>query len=130
MLLLLLALAACSKQRETVGPPVIAISIASPGASAEVIESSLALPIEQAVAKVAKSIESRCENDHLRIEIEIAPGADPDATAHEVNHALSLVRPQLPVGINPPVITKTRKHDQPLVWLAVRVEKALPPEDR
>ena len=117
-LLLLIALVACSsKQHDSVGPPVIEVSIRYPGASADVMENSIALPIEQAVAKLAKSIDTRCESDRLTMEIEVA---DVDAAAHEVRHALSSVQRDLPAGAELPVIAKTRKHDQPVIWLAVK----------
>lgn len=117
-LLLLIALAACSsKGRERVGPPVIEVSVRYAGASAEVMENSIALPIEQAVAKIAKSIETRCESDRMTMQIEVG---DVDAAAHEVRHALSVVQSRLPADAEIPIITKTRKDDQPIIWLSVR----------
>ena len=120
LVLLLLALLACSSKRDSIGPPVIAISVTYPGASAETIEATIALPIERAVAPFAKSIETRCESDHVKIEVELSADADPTVAALEINHAVIRMRAELPVDADPPVITRTRKHDQPIVWLAVR----------
>jgi len=118
---LLLALLGCRDKAAAVGPPVIAISLEYPGASADVIEASTVQPIEHAVATIkdVRTIESRIEADRATVSIELAPAADVERASHDVRHALSETQAQLPREVLAPVMRLARRDDQPILWLSL-----------
>jgi multidrug efflux pump subunit AcrB len=122
LLLVLLALAACrDRARPAESPPVLAVRFEVPGADPETIEGTVVVPVEHALAKLAgvRAIEARIDRERATVHLEVAP-AELDRLAHELTHALGALQPTLPPEAGWPVITKTRKHDAPVLWLAVR----------
>jgi multidrug efflux pump subunit AcrB len=111
-----------SSDPDPVAPPVIAISFSLDGADAPTIEREVVEPVEAALASLqnVRSIGARIDADHALVSAELAPGADVDRISQDVQHALGMLLPKLPRELAPPTITRTRRDDQPVLWLAVR----------
>ena len=118
-LLLALAIVGCSKKpAPVIEQPVLAISLALEGADAATIERDVVVHVEQAANRITgvRAIESRIGEGHATITLDVAAG-DLDRVAHELQHAFG---PELPPELAPPVITRRRKHDDPVMWISVR----------
>ncbi len=86
-----------------IAPPTISVSGVYPGASAEVVETSMAAPIEEAVNGVEDMLymSSNSANDgsySLTITFEV--GSDPDLALVRVQNRVKLVEPKLPAEVS------------------------------
>jgi HAE1 family hydrophobic/amphiphilic exporter-1 len=82
-----------------IAPPTISVSGNYPGASAEVVEATVATPVEDAINGVEDMIymSSKSANDgsyHLNVTFKV--GADPDMSLVRVQNRVKLAEPQLP----------------------------------
>lgn len=82
-----------------IAPPTISVSGAYPGASAEVVEATVATPIEDAINGVEDMIymSSKSANDgSYRLNVTFKVGADADMALVRVQNRVKLAEPQLP----------------------------------
>jgi HAE1 family hydrophobic/amphiphilic exporter-1 len=85
-----------------IAPPTISVSGSYPGASAEVVEETVATPIEDAVNGVEDMIymSSKSANDgSYRLSVTFRVGADPDMALVRVQNRVKLAEPQLPAEV-------------------------------
>lgn len=96
------------REYPAIDPPVITIFANYRGATAEVIESQITEPIEEAVNTVAgiKRVSSSSRDGTSRVSIEFELGTDLDAAASDVRDQLSRVVRSLPADADPPSINK------------------------
>lgn len=82
----------------TITPPQVSVSATYPGASADIIESSIATPLESAVNGVQDMIymSSSSSNGSYRLDIYFEVGADPDMAVVNVQNKISLATARLP----------------------------------
>ncbi len=85
----------------SITPPQIVVRASYPGANAEVIESTVAAPIESAVNGVEDMIymQSDCSNGGYSLSIFFKVGADPDKALVNVQNRLQLANAQLPEDV-------------------------------
>lgn len=100
--------------------PVVTVSTAYVGASAEVIETQVTKPLEDSLAgidavDVITSI-SRAEQSQITITFRLEK--DADAAAADVRDRVSRVRARLPKTVDEPVIAKVEADANPILWLA------------
>ncbi|MEK9803373.1 MAG: efflux RND transporter permease subunit [Curvibacter sp.] len=100
--------------------PVVTVSVRYAGASAEVVESQIAKPLEDSIAgidavDVLTSI-SRAEQAQITVRFRLEK--DADAAAAEVRDRTARVRNRLPQAIDEPVIAKVEADAFPVIWLA------------
>ena len=82
-----------------IAPPTISVSGSYPGASAEVVEATVATPIEDAINGVEDMIymSSKSANDgSYRLNVTFKVGADADMALVRVQNRVKLAEPQLP----------------------------------
>ncbi len=86
------------EQYPTITPPQVTLSASYPGASAEVIESTIAAPIEAQVNGVQDMIymSSTSSNGSYQLNIFFEVGTDPDMAVVNVQNRASLATPRLP----------------------------------
>ena len=100
--------------------PVVTVTTAYTGASAEVIETQVTKPLEDSLAgidavDVITSI-SRAEQSQITITFRLEK--DADAAAADVRDRVSRVRARLPKTVDEPVIAKVEADANPILWLA------------
>jgi multidrug efflux pump len=100
--------------------PVVTVTVRYVGASAEVVESQIAKPLEDSIAgidmvDVITSI-SRAETAQITVRFRLEK--DADAAAAEVRDRTARVRNKLPQAIEEPVIAKVEADAFPVIWLA------------
>lgn len=110
--------------------PVVTVSVAYAGASAEVIESQVTKPLEDSIAgidgvDVITSI-SRAERSQISVRFRLEK--DADNAAAEVRDRTARVRNRLPDAVDEPVIAKVEADAFPVMWLAFSSDSRTPLE--
>src|SRR5512146_302818 len=80
-------------------PPQVQITAVYPGASAEVIEATVAAPIEQQINGVEDMIymsSTSTNSGSYQLSVSFKVGTDPDIAAVNVQNRVALATPQLP----------------------------------
>ena len=89
-------------QYPEIAPPLISISVAYPGASAETVQSTVVQVIEQQLSGLdgLRYVSSEANKDgSMQIELTFEQGTDPDIAQVQVQNKLSLAAPQLPIEV-------------------------------
>ncbi|MDQ8160962.1 MAG: efflux RND transporter permease subunit [Gemmatimonadota bacterium] len=105
----------------TIDYPTITVSAGLPGASPEVMATSVATPLEQAFSTVSgiESITSSSSQGSTNVTLLFALDRDIDKAAGDVQSAISKTLRQLPQGINPPSYNKANAADSPIMMFSV-----------
>ena len=100
--------------------PVVTVTVRYAGASAEVIESQIAKPLEDSIAGIdaVDVITSISRAEQAQISVRFRLEKDADAAAAEVRDRTARVRNKLPQAIDEPVIAKVEADAFPVIWLA------------
>ncbi len=100
--------------------PVVTVSVKYAGASAEVVESQVAKPLEDSIAGIdaVDVITSISRAEQAQITVRFRLEKDADAAAAEVRDRTARVRNKLPQAIEEPVIAKVEADAFPVIWLA------------
>ena len=100
--------------------PVVTVTVRYAGASAEVVESQIAKPLEDSIAGIdaVDVITSISRAEQAQISVRFRLEKDADAAAAEVRDRTSRVRNKLPQSIDEPVIAKVEADAFPVIWLA------------
>ncbi len=109
------------REYPSVEPPIITVSAGYTGANADIIESQITEPIEEAVNGIAgiRSITSVSSNGRSNITIEFNLGADLESAANDVRDKVSQVVRLLPVDADPPVVSKADADASPIVFITI-----------
>jgi multidrug efflux pump subunit AcrB len=105
--------------------PILTVNVAYEGATPEVVESTLLIPIEERLLGIEglKQMRSNARQGSGQVVLELDLRRNVDVALQEVQAALSQLR--LPLGIDPPVISKTNPEDQPFMFIGVFADKPL-----
>jgi hydrophobe/amphiphile efflux-1 (HAE1) family protein len=105
--------------------PILTVNVAYEGATPEVVESTLLIPIEERLLGIEglKQMRSNARQGSGQVVLELDLRRNVDVALQEVQAALSQLR--LPPGIDPPVISKTNPEDQPFMFVGVFADKPL-----
>jgi multidrug efflux pump len=108
-------------QNPDVDFPVINVSITWEGASPEIMETDVVDLVEDAVTSVegVKEVTSSSRQGSANITIEFELERDIDVALQDVQSKLSQLQRRLPVGIDPPIVSKTNPEDEPIMRIAV-----------
>lgn len=92
-----------------VDPPVISISTSYVGANADIIESQITEPLEEAVNGIAgiRSLSSTSSDGRSSITVEFEIGTDLEAAANDVRDKVSSAQRRLPPDTDPPTVRKS-----------------------
>ncbi len=104
-----------------VDPPVITITSNYRGASAEVVESQITEPLEEAVNSIdgIRTITSVSRDGRSTIQVEFELGQDLETSANDVRDRVFSTLGQLPPDIDPPSVRKADAESPPIVGLTV-----------
>ena len=105
----------------TIDYPTITVSAGLPGASPEVMATSVATPLEQSFSTVSgiDNITSSSSQGNTNITLQFALERDIDKAAADVQSAISKTLRQLPQGINPPSYNKANAADAPIMMYSI-----------
>ncbi len=100
--------------------PVVNVSTAYRGASAEIIESQVTKPLEDSLAGIEgiETLTSTSRNESSQVTVRFKLTRDVDGAAADVRDRVSRVRSRLPDDIDEPVIAKVEADANPIIWLA------------
>lgn len=109
----------------TIDYPTISVSASLPGASPEVMASSVATPLEQAMATIPgiESISSQSTQGATSINLQFTLSRDIDGAAADVQSALASALRNLPEGIQPPTYRKSNSDASPILILSMNSDQ-------
>ena len=103
-----------------VDEPIVTVATIYPGANAQVIESQITKPIEDALSGIEGidfiSSVSRAESSQVTVRFKL--DRDPDAAAGDVRDRVAQSRQALPEEANEPIVQKQEADARPIIWLA------------
>jgi multidrug efflux pump len=100
--------------------PVVTVNTSYPGASAQVIESQVTQPIEDALSGVEgiEYMQSTSREQSSQVTIRFRLNRDPDAAASDVRDRVAQARGFLPEEADESIIQKQEADQQPIIYLA------------
>ncbi len=100
----------------SVDPPIISVSTSFPGANADVIETQITEPLEEAINGIPgiRSISSVSSDGSSRITVEFNLDVELETAANDVRNKVSGAQRRLPADVDPPVVTKADADAQPI----------------
>jgi multidrug efflux pump len=109
----------------SVDPPVISVSTSYVGANADVIESQITEPLEDAINGIAgiRTITSASREGRSNITVEFELGVDLEAAANDVRDKVSGAIRNLPPDVDPPVVSKADADSSPIIFFSVISDK-------
>ena len=108
-------------QNPDVDFPVVNASISWEGASPEIMETDVVDLVEDAVTSVegVKEISSSSRQGSANVTVEFELERDIDIALQDVQAKLSQLQRRLPLGIDPPIVSKTNPEDEPIMRIAI-----------
>ncbi len=105
----------------TIDYPTITVSAGLPGASPEVMATSVATPLEQQFATISgiDNITSSSSQGSTNVTIQFNLDRDIDKAAADIQSGISKALRQLPQGINPPSYNKANAADAPIMMYSL-----------
>lgn len=109
----------------SVDPPVVNVSTIYVGANADVIESQITEPLEEAINGVSgiRTLTSVSREGRSSITVEFELGVNIEAAANDVRDKVSGALNRLPPDVDPPVVEKADADSSPIIFLTVRSNK-------
>lgn len=109
----------------SVDPPVISVSTGYTGANAEIIESQITEPIEEALNSIAgiKTLTSVSRDGRSTVTAEFDLGVNLEAAANDVRDKVAGVVNRLPPDVNPPSVSKADANSGPILFLNIRSDQ-------
>ncbi|GAB2623559.1 efflux RND transporter permease subunit [Novilysobacter erysipheiresistens] len=109
------------RQIPNVDTPVVTVNTSYPGASAQVIESQVTQPIEEALSGIEgiEFMQSVSREQSSQVSLHFDLGRDPDAAASDVRDRVAQARNFLPEEVEEPIIQKQEADAQPIIYLAM-----------
>ena len=109
----------------SVDPPVVTVSTSYVGANADVMESQITEPLEDAVNGVPgiRNITSVSREGRSNITVEFELGVAIESAANDVRDKVSGALNRLPPDVDPPVVEKADADSSPIIFLTVRSDK-------
>lgn len=105
----------------SVDPPVVTVSTSYIGANADVIESQITEPLEDAINGIAgiRTLTSVSREGRSSITVEFELGVNIEAAANDVRDKVSGSLFNLPRDVDPPVVEKADADSGPIIFLSV-----------
>ena len=105
--------------------PIVTVATAYPGANAEVIETQITQPIEDALSGIEGidyiSSISRAESSQVSVRFKL--DRDPDGAASDVRDKVAQSRQFLPEEAEPPIVQKQEADAQPIIYMAMSSDR-------
>ena len=101
--------------------PVVTVTITLQGAAPEVMESTVADPLEDQLTSIEglKTLTTVSTVGQVQATLEFELNRSIDAAVQDVQSKVTAAQRLLPPNVDPATITKTNPDDQPIIWLAM-----------
>ncbi len=108
------------RQIPNVDTPVVNVSTNYPGANAQVVESQVTQPIEEALSGVEgiEYMQSVSREQSSQVTIRFRLDRDPDGAASDVRDRIGQARDFLPEEVDEPIIQKQEADADPIIFIA------------
>lgn len=118
------------REYPNIDAPVVSVRTVYPGASAEVMESQVTKPLEDALSGIEgiRTIKSVSREEVSQITVEFMQSRDPEAAANDVRDRVARTRGLLPEETDDPVVAKIEADAQAIIWLAFSSDRMNPLE--
>ena len=112
------------RQIPNVDTPVVTVNTSYPGASAQVIESQVTQPIEEALSGIEgiEFMQSVSREQSSQVSVHFNLNRDPDSAASDVRDRVAQARNFLPDEVEEPIVQKQEADAQPIIFLAMTSE--------
>lgn len=109
----------------SVDNPIISVRVDYPGANAEVIESQITTPLEEAINAVPgiRTLSSVSRDGRSQVRVEFIVGTDMEEAANDVRDKVSRAVGNLPPDADPPRIAKADSDRFPIIFLGIRSDQ-------
>ena len=113
------------REYPSVDPPIITVSTDYVGANADIIESQITEPLEEAVNGIAgiRSITSVSNDGRSTLTVEFNLEVDLETAANDVRDKVSRSIGQLPPEADPPIVSKADANSDPIIFLNIQSNK-------
>ena len=105
--------------------PIVTVATVYPGANAQVIETQITQPIEDALSGIEGidyiSSISRAESSQVSVRFKL--DRDPDGAASDVRDKVAQARRYLPEEAEPPIVQKQEADAQPIIYMAMSSDR-------
>ena len=111
--------------------PVITVTITMQGAAPEVMETTVADPLEDQLMSIEglRTLTTVSTVGTMSATIEFELSRNVDAALQDVQTKVTAAQKTFPTNVDAPTITKTNPDDQPILWLALTGSKDTPLRD-
>lgn len=112
------------QQWPTVARPNITIESNLPGASPEIVETTLTRVIEEAVAGIegVDHMESSSNSEESKVSVEFRSDRKIEDATNDIRDRLAKCQDKLPTEASVPILSKSRAEDRPIITLALTSE--------
>lgn len=109
----------------SVDPPIITVSTTYVGANADIVESQITEPLEEAVNGIAgiRTLTSTSRDGRSTLQVEFELDVDLEAAANDVRDKVSGAMRNLPPDADPPIVAKSDADASPIIFLNIKSEK-------
>jgi multidrug efflux pump len=109
----------------SVDPPIITVGTAYIGANADVIESQITEPLEEAINGVPgiRTITSISREGRSNITVEFELGVNLETAANDVRDKVAGALQRLPPDVDPPVVEKADADSSPIIFMTIGSDK-------
>ncbi len=113
-----------------IDPPTVSVRTVYKGATAQVVESVITTPVEDALSGIEgiKTIKSQSREEVSQITVTFVTDRDVEAAANDVRDRVSRVKALLPDQADDPVVNKIEADAWPIMWIAVSSDRHTPME--
>ena len=110
-----------NRELPDIDPPIVTVTTIFPGASAEVVETSVTELLEDAVNGIegVKHVTSTSREEVSQIRVEFDLDRDIEDAANDTRDRVSRVKRDLPEDVTDPVVAKQDADASPIIWLAL-----------
>lgn len=113
------------REYPSVDPPIITVTTNYVGANADIIESQITEPLEEAVNGISgvRSLTSTSRDGRSTIKVEFDLEVDLETAANDVRDKVSGAVRNIPEDADPPVVAKSDADSSPIIFLNIKSDK-------
>lgn len=113
------------REYPSVDPPIITVTTNYVGANADIIESQITEPLEEAVNGIAgvRTLTSTSRDGRSTIKVEFDLEVDLETAANDVRDKISGAVRNIPEDADPPVVAKADADSSPIIFLNIKSDK-------